>query len=87
MLKLCVVPEVTEMNPLVVSAKGAARALRISLDRFRELVKKGEIKARVRGDGGNLLYLVSDLEEYARSWKEYKPGEPTAPRHLREVRR
>ncbi len=82
MLKLCNVPEeVTEATPLVVYTKEAARMVKVSVNEFRGMVKRGEIKAKVRGD--RLLFLVSDLEEYLRSLPDYKSGDTILPKHLR----
>jgi len=82
MLKLCNVPEeVKEVAPLVVYTKEAARMVKVSVNEFRRMVKRGDIKARVRGD--RLLFLVSDLEKYLRSLPDYKAGDTILPKHLR----
>ncbi len=82
MLKLCNVPEeVKEATPLVVYTKEAARMVKVSVNEFRRMVKRGDIKARVRGD--RLLFLVSDLEKYLRSLPDYKSGDTILPKHLR----
>jgi len=82
MLKLCDVPEeVKEATPLAVYTKEAARLIKVSVNKFRAMVKRGEIRAKVRGD--RLLFLVSDLEAYLRVLPDYQPGETILPKHLR----
>ena len=85
MLKLCNVPEkVKEVTPLAVYTREAAKLIKMSVNKFRKLVKRGEIKAKVRGD--RLLFLVSDLEEYLQLLPDYKPGDNIEPRHLRRLK-
>ncbi len=85
MLKLCNVPEeVKETTPLVVYTKEAARMVKVSVNEFREMVKRGEIKAKVRGD--RLLFLVSDLQNYLQFLPDYKPGDTILPKHLRSLK-
>ena len=85
--RLCLVPDrITEAHPLAVTTKDAARLVHLDRTNFLNLVKKGQIKAKVRGDRG-LIFLVSDLQEYLESLPNYKPGDSILPRHLRNERK
>lgn len=84
-LKLCQVPEeVTSIYPLAVYTKEAAHIVKLGIQEFREKVKAGEIRARVRGS--RLLFLVSDLQEYLEQTPDYRPGDSILPQHLREAK-
>jgi excisionase family DNA binding protein len=68
----------------VVYTKEAAKLVKVSINQFREMVKRGEIKAKVRGD--RLLFLVSELEDYLQFLPDYKPGDSITPKHLRRLK-
>ena len=71
MAKLVLVPAYSDLAPFgaaVLWEAAAAKYVKMDLAEFRDLVRKGHIKARVRPGRSRLLYLRQDLDDYLRSY-------------------